>query len=376
MKNDKIKVVFVTPSLSGGAEKNIVNIINLLDLCIYDVTLIVCGKDLSYLSLLPVEIKTFFLKKENVRTSWFKVFKIIQNFKPDIVYTTANQLSIPVQFFKIFTFGKYIDVARLPSLPSNGLGVTLKDKMLKMFEGYVYRRVSKVVAQSAQMATEISRFYKVREKKIIVIPNPVNKKQVLALANAGDVEFDKRDFNVVAVGTLYSVKGLDLLIEAINILKQTIADIKLHIVGKEGIEVGYRQFLESRVTDLGLKSHVVFHGYETNPYRFIKNANLFVLSSRKEGFPNVVLEALTIGTPVVVTNCVDFGGIIEEGCNGIIVDKDSVQAIVDGVYKARNLKPASFVYDNFDFNKWFKGLLTESSGKDSKIIISKRHHVR
>lgn len=351
--NLRVKVTFITPSLSGGAEKNIVNIINLLDRSKFDITLIVCGRDLSYLSLLPQNIKFFFLKRENVRSSLPRVFKILYSSQPDIVYTTANQLSIPVRFFKMFTFSKFIDIARIPSLPSNNLGQTIKDKILKKFEGFVYRRVDCVVAQSIQMADEIRIFHKVNEKRIRVIQNPVDKELVLQLANRQVIEFCRDDFNIVAVGTLYSIKGFDLLIQSINILKQSIPNIKLHILGKEGIELEYGNFLKSLVSNLNLGSYIVFHGYQINPFSYIKDADLFVLSSRKEGFPNVVLEALTIGTPVVVTNCVDFTGIIEEGVNGVIVEKESVEALAEGVLMARGLEKKKFIYKNFDFNNWF-----------------------
>ena len=70
-----------------------------------------------------------------------------------------------------------------------------------------------------------------------------------------------------------------------------------------------------------------------NPYPYFKKANLFVMSSRKEGYPNVVLEALTLGVPVVATDVVDWTGVIKDGKNGYIAKKNNVDMMIMHVKK-------------------------------------------
>lgn len=96
-------------------------------------------------------------------------------------------------------------------------------------------------------------------------------------------------------------------------------------------------------------------GYKSNPYPYLKNADLFVMSSRKEGFPNVVLEALYLKTPVVASNCVDFSRVIESGVNGYIVEKGNVLSLREGINRALS---TTFDLDrlpirNFDYNTLF-----------------------
>jgi glycosyltransferase involved in cell wall biosynthesis len=357
MENKAIKILFITPFLGGGgAEKNIVNVVNLLDQEKFEIHVLVCGSNARYRSFLSNNISIKILGKTNVRSSLFEVFKTLWSLNPDIVFTSTNQLGVPLQLFNFFFWTKFINVIRLPSLPSNGLGRTFRDKVLQLFEGFAYRNANKIIAQSTEMKLEIEDFYGVPSSKIQVIRNPVLRSQLISLGQ-GDPVYNSDDYNVVAVGTLYSVKGFDLLIQAIGKLVPEIPHIKLHILGQEGIEAGYRKYLLELVKELGLEQIVVFHGYKDNPFPFIKSAQLFVLSSRQEGFPNVVLEALTLGTPVVATNCVNFDTIIREGENGIVVEKESIDELVRGILFARGIESFEYKHTNFDYNKWFESLI-------------------
>ena len=109
---------------------------------------------------------------------------------------------------------------------------------------------------------------------------------------------------------------------------------RLFILGDERYETGYKAQLLNMIKDNQLTNHVFLLGHQSNPYPYYKNADLFVLSSRKEGFPNVVLEALYYGIPVVATNCVDFSEVINNGVNGYIVPKDSVNDLSEGIIMA------------------------------------------
>ena len=79
------------------------------------------------------------------------------------------------------------------------------------------------------------------------------------------------------------------------------------------------------------------------------------MSSRKEGFPNVVLEALYLNTPVVATNCVDFSEVIIEGENGYIVEKENVNSLAEGICKSMDslTQSTKFSLENFNYEKIF-----------------------
>ncbi len=354
----KRKILFITPTLrSGGAEKNMVNIANSLDPGKFDVQLAVCGGEDNYGRLLSPSVHVERFKKKGVIRASVKLIVYMLKEKPDIVFTSAEHLSMLATFVKILFSCNYINVARIPTLPGNRLGTNWKSKILYRFNPLIFGLTDIIVSQSAQMTKEISEIFQVPVVKIVTIFNLINVRQIEKLKNEKTEVYGKNDFNIVSVGALYPVKGFDILIKALSMVQAEIPNIKLHILGMETVVKGYRKKLETLAGQLGLSGKVVFHGFVPNPYPYMKEADLFVLSSRKEGFPNVVLESLVTGTPVVATDCVDLSGIISDGVNGYVVEKENVAALAAGIVKGSMLESQNFEYDNFDFNGWFTGLL-------------------
>jgi glycosyltransferase involved in cell wall biosynthesis len=133
---------------------------------------------------------------------------------------------------------------------------------------------------------------------------------------------------LIALGRMSYEKGFDLLIRAhAKVLKKGI-DHNLVILGSGSL----RGELRDLSVRLGLSDSVFMPGYVDNPYPLFKKATAFVLSSRYEGFPAVVFEALSIGTPVVATACGGPAEILSDGENGILVLPEDVNSLADGIY--------------------------------------------
>src|SRR5690606_26657530 len=113
------------------------------------------------------------------------------------------------------------------------------------------------------------------------------------------------------------------------------------------------------IKELGVCDAVELLGHQENPYKYFKFSNVFVLSSLKEGFPNVVLENLALCKPVIVTDCVDYSGIVNDK-NGIIVRKGDVFALTKAMADIRAMEEKELTFklaSNFDYNEWFKSII-------------------
>jgi glycosyltransferase involved in cell wall biosynthesis len=193
---------------------------------------------------------------------------------------------------------------------------------------YTIARADHVIAQSEGMALDLVANYAVPEENITVVNNAVSPQMLL---KRGDKIHKRRGYEVVFVGRLHAVKDLSLLLNAFVRLKSVLPSAFLSIYG-DGPE---RDALVSQVTKLGLEASVFFHGQVANVADCYTRANVTVLTSLYEGFPNCLIESITIGTPIVSVNCRSGPSeIIRPGRNGYIVQTRHPQDFADALLLA------------------------------------------
>lgn len=360
-----MKILFITPSFSGGgAEKNMLNIINQLNTVDFDIHLMICTEQSSYVEQLNKSIKIYSLNKRNVKGSLLSIIKHINDIKPDIVFTSAPHLSTPILLYKKTIGARFVKLTRIPTLPSNKLAKrNIKSSILKFVNNKLLASSTYIIAQTPQMKEEIVDYYGVNSEQVVVINNIVDVDTIIRLANE-DVHLPT-GYCYIASGSLYSVKGFDVLIKAFAKHIVSFPTDKLLIIGREAIEKGYKSLLENLINKLMLNDNVSLLGHQSNPYKFYKNADAFVLSSLKEGFPNVVLENMVLGTPLLVTDCIDFTKFINSDI-GIVVKRGSICELAEGLKNIRNYKRHQVNIKNFDFNKWFNEILDNENIASNK----------
>lgn len=164
-----------------------------------------------------------------------------------------------------------------------------------------YRAADRVVAVSGGVAADLAEFGRLPGGKIRVIHNPVFDPDIEALAQAplGHPFFEAGGPPIiVAAGRLHSQKGFDVLLRAFAMARAQI-DCRLVILG-EGPE---RARLSAQAEQSGLGYDIDMPGFCANPFALMARAGAFVLSSRWEGFPNALVEAMACGAPVIATDC-------------------------------------------------------------------------
>lgn len=187
-----------------------------------------------------------------------------------------------------------------------------------------YARATALVVVSQAMATEWAPGV-MPSDRIHIIPNPV---YVAADSQERCPKSETAEHTIVAMGRLVYQKGFDLLLEAFKQCSSRFPHWSLVILG-EGHE---RCALESIVTRLKLHERVKFFGLVEDPPAVLRGADLFVMSSRFEGFPLSLIEAMACGLPVISTDCpTGPSEIIRDGIDGVLVPVDDVGALARAI---------------------------------------------
>lgn len=318
----KISILFILPDLeTGGAERIVTTIANHLPREKFEPKILLLRKEGGYLEFLKDDVEIIDLKTPRIRHSLKPILKEIRKRKPDIVFSGFGEVNAYLAFF-IKLFPKIKFIARETNVVSKH--VTRKE--IRFFYKF-YNNYDKIICQSVDMQNDLIENFKIKKEKIIKINNPVDFEFIEEkLAISGKPKSFKNDFkNIVAIGNLSSRKGFDNLLKVFSHLKNE--KILLHILG-DGRD---KDLLNQIKNDLGLEN-VIFHGQQKNPYQFLKFADLFILSSRYEGFPNVLLEAGACGTYSLANNCP--GGIteiIQPGINGEISNIENYEEFADKI---------------------------------------------
>ena len=289
----------ILPDLNaGGAERIVTTIANHLPREKFSPSILLLRKEGLYLDFLQNDVEIIDIKTPRIRHALKPILKQIRKRKPDIVFSGFGEVNAYLSLFiKLFPKTKFI--ARETNVVSQH--VTRREIL---FFYKFYNNYNKIICQSDDMMNDLVKNFKIKKDKLIKINNPVDFNFIEEkLENATKPESYREGFkNVVAIGNLSSRKGFDNLLKVFVKLKQH--KVLLHILG-DGRD---REMLHQMKLNLGLEN-VIFDGLQKNPYPFLKFADLFVLSSRYEGFPNVLLEAGACGTYALANNC--KGGIHE-----------------------------------------------------------------
>lgn len=335
------KIIFCIGTLgNGGAERICINLANyFVNDKDYEIFIASNGKG-EYSKLLDPRVGLINISgdKSFIR-NFFISIKILKetcaHLHPDIVISMLPLMDIKCTILKCcynLNF-KYIhretNVVFKPqfkTLFSNPL-----DYITRLIYPISFRKADMIIANSDDTKESIVKCYKINKNKITVLPNPVISYKIidgLDCIYAKDSEFPKQKF-ILAVGRLVEQKGFDTLIRAFSEISDKIGNIDLVILGNGPL----RDTLLCLCQKLNICNRVHLLKYKSNVYTYYKYCELFALSSRWEGFGNVVVEALAFGKPVVVTNCP--GGphyIINEGQNGIIVPVDDISSLGKAIY--------------------------------------------
>ncbi len=320
-----MKLVLVISSMNTGGAERVLSILanSWVDMG-RTVTLITTHDDGSvpfYFIDSRVKLKPILMSDISGGGHWanikrtFALRRIIKDESPTIVVSFLNYTNILVLFACL---GLDIPVVISERLDPRVHRLAFSWNTLRRF---VYPKAAILVNQTEAAAQWFRGWM---GNKVRIISNPVMTPEF----NDGPTEYDLSNLSLIAMGRLHHQKGFDTLLKAMRNVHDSMPDLRLTILG----EGPMRKSLECYRNELGLEDIVQFPGRVKRPQDILKQAELFVLSSVTEGFPNVLCEAMAVGLPVVSTNCPSGPNeIIEDGKSGVLVPVGDSEAMAEAI---------------------------------------------
>ena len=354
------KVLFLIHTLGGGgAEKVLVNLVNNLNPKKYEITLMTVvdvgelknklNKNIKYKTTIKIPHK-----KNNKKDISGSLLNNPKKYKKILIkiYSILWKYMNTKFFYKIFIKEKYdIEISFLEGISSKVIAasnnkdskkyawihvdLTKQTKSEKVFkntkeEFNVYNKFDKIICVSNDARDKFIQKFGINPNKVIVKYNPIDKNNIMNLSNEKcEIAINKDAFKIISVGRLNAQKSYDRLIRICKRLIDEGYNIELKIVG----EGTHRQLLDEYIKENNLTSRIKLIGFKSNPYKYMKDADLYVCSSVTEGFSTAVSEAIILGLPVITTDCAGMREILGNENEYGIITQNNIDALYYGIKK-------------------------------------------
>lgn len=337
MLTSKNRIAFFLPGLyEGGAERVILNLAKGVAERGYPVDLVLVRSEGPYMSQIPQSVRLIDLRATRVLTSIPALIHYLRSEHPTTLLSALFANVIALMSRRLSRLPQRLVISEHNTLSSVMQNQPdLRWQLYPKLAGWLYPDADEIIAVSNGVAEDLARTTKVPRNQIQVVYNPVVTTDV---CDKSKMPLDHPWFKpgeppvILAVGRLTRQKAFDVLIRAFSQVRKK-RPVRLLILG-EGED---RPMLEALIRQLGLELDINLLGFVQNPYPYMAQAALFVLSSRWEGLPTVLIEALYLGTPIVATDCP--GGsreILKNGEYGRLVPVNSDQILADAIDSSLN----------------------------------------
>ncbi|MFQ5527082.1 MAG: glycosyltransferase [Thermoanaerobaculia bacterium] len=318
-------LVVVRPTLGpGGADRVTVTLLESLDRDRVSPSLVLFRREGPYLDDLPEDVPLETLGASSLWTAWWPLARYLARQQPDVLFSTCSGTNVTACLASILSGRR----ARLVLSERNVLmrDQPLVKKWLMLFaKNLLYPVADRITVVSRGVANDLLDKLFLDSDKLEVVYNPIVGPDVEAMASEAlkDPPFDLHVPVVLAAGRLVPAKGFDVLLAAFaSVAAQT--EAHLVILGDGPL----RSELEAQARGHGIAGRVHMPGFVKNPFRYMARSTVFVLSSRFEGLPGVLLQAMACGVPVISTDCpAGPDEILTDGRDGVLVPVNSAEAI-------------------------------------------------
>jgi len=345
----KKHIMIVINSLAQGGAERVASVLmeHYHDNQDFDVELVLLEDDIAY--TLPKDVKVSLisgLRKEDssmkktlhIPFLAYNLHKIIAKHQPDLVVSFLYRADF-VNILASYGHKVPVIVSERVNASSTYNNASLNAKINKFLIKTLYPKASYVINVSEGTKTDLVENFAISAQKQTVIYNPYDIEKIEKLASEDLDITQAREKTLIAVSRFRPIKNIGMILEAVAALPK---DIQLVLVG-DGSE---EDTLKAQAKILGIEERVLFVGAQNNPYKYMSKASVYISSSRSEGFPNALVEAMICGCSVISTDCpsgpreilapksaksIQSG--VEYGEFGLLVAVDDTKALTEGLAK-------------------------------------------
>jgi len=290
------RVVFLINSLAGGGAERVMTTLlghsgHKSDL--YDLHLVLLDREPDAYPTPDFVTVHRLDARFSLARSVFQVFKLLRALKPAVVVSFLTRSNFANVAAAILLRHRAVISER--AYTSGHHRANASGRLSKTLIRALYPRADKVIAVSQGIAEDLAENFGVSRANLVAIPNPIDAATLEAKAARPEARVPDQPF-IFAMGRLIKSKNFSLLVEAFARSRYP----GLLVIAGAGAE---QQAIEERIGALGLTERTRMVGFLDNPFPFMRAAQAYVLPSNAEGFPNGLAEAMTLGAPVISTNC-------------------------------------------------------------------------
>ncbi|KYG82866.1 glycosyltransferase [Roseivirga echinicomitans] len=329
----RLKILFVRPSLGyGGADRVTVNLLQAFDRNKFQCDLALMRAEGEFLGQTPDDVQLFDLKSKSLWAMWKPLKKLISESDYDVVYSTCGGASMSMMLSAWLGRFKGVTVVSERNILFPPKKSKAKRRLMILVKSFLYKKATWVTAVSQGVAIECKDILHVKSERIKVVYNPIVNKTLLegAREEVKHPFFSQYGEVILAAGRFEWQKDYDTLLRAFKRVTQVTDNVGLFILGKGPLESYFRTV----VSDMELEGKVCFAGFDTNPFKYMAAADVYVLSSRHEGMPGTLVQAMACGAACIATDCpTGPNELIIDGENGYLVDVTDDSAMAERILK-------------------------------------------
>ena len=320
-------IAFFIPTMDGGgAERVVINLLKGMVAHNLPLDLILANAEGPYLDLIPKQVRTINLAGGRVIKAIIPLVRYLRTARPKVLISHLGHANVIALVAKRLA-GSDTDIIVVEhntfSVAKSSL---FRGHLIPPLMKWLYPQADAIVGVSEAVSRDLERGLNLPTDTVKTIYNPVVDRELVAKKdnNVDHPWFQDQTIPVIlAVGRLTEQKDFPTLLKAFALLQQKIT-ARLLILGEGEL----RPELETIIKQLGLTEAVSLPGFVSNPYAYMNHASAFVLSSRWEGLPTALIEAMACGCPVVATDCPSGPKeILAEGQYGELLPVDDAEAL-------------------------------------------------